>query len=102
MPDYDATLTGPGSVFNLHIGDETGASWVLPRTYSQFEHLHMLLEGQAWSEERPMRPPFPEKALLPNLKRRADQLSGCRPPPARRGLRDGGPTPGAQLHLGAL
>eukprot|EP00040_Diaphanoeca_grandis_P039788 m.260159 g.260159 ORF g.260159 m.260159 type:complete len:445 (+) comp39315_c0_seq1:239-1573(+) len=70
----EQTVTGAGTSYVLEVTDQTGALWSLRKRYTEFEKLHMAMEGGSWSKSQPAITPFPAKEVFPNIKRRSIQL----------------------------
>lgn len=69
------TVTVCSTRYAVQVLEGTGQTWTLDKRYSDFERLHMALEGVLWSKDTPPDPPFPPKEMLPNVARRSEKLA---------------------------
>eukprot|EP00037_Helgoeca_nana_P012154 m.109819 g.109819 ORF g.109819 m.109819 type:complete len:413 (+) comp21285_c0_seq1:60-1298(+) len=69
-----ATTTGTGTFYAVQVLEASGQTWTLSKRYSEFEKLHIALEGVLWTADAPADPPFPPKEVFPSVARRADRL----------------------------
>jgi hypothetical protein len=60
--------------YAVQVLEASGQTWTLSKRYSEFEKLHIALEGVLWTADAPADPPFPPKEVFPSVARRADRL----------------------------